>query len=294
MKKILSDLSVFMLAVVLCVGMSACGGGDDDGAGGGDGGSQAINVAALVGKTFYKTETYTGGENVETKKYSLTFKTQYFATVSISGNGVDDDGTYRWDYGEKDCPFSISGNEMTIEYKGDKDYQETLRLVFRNNRPEGWSGGDGGSTVVTPGDTEPATAGTAQMIGYYFPDGIYQVAKNEGQRLYQAENTKDWTSYIDYNDLGYRIVDASTIHVVEMGALGADPTKKGYNAVVLASDNYTLQRKSYGVYYYAFDFAKEELRYVVKGTTLQLSNGKTITYSNGKLTEGTRSYTKIK
>ena len=97
-------MSALLTAVVLSVGLTACGDdGDDDG-----GGSGGINVKALVGSSWYKSETYAGGENVETKKYSLSFKTEYFATVQISGNGDDADGHYRWDYGEKDCPFTIT------------------------------------------------------------------------------------------------------------------------------------------------------------------------------------------
>ena len=280
-KYFLSWMSIMMMALV-CVGFSACGGDGDDDDGGGSG---DINVKALVGSSWYKSETYAGGENVETKKYSLSFKTEYFATVQVSGNGDDADGHYRWDYGEKDCPFTISGNVMTIEYKGDHDYQETLKVTFKNNKPVGWTGGGGNSSATSDGNDTPTSAGTAAMFGYYFPQQVKDYGKQYADKglpeSVDIEGTRGW-----------RIVDGSSIHVVEVGAMGSDPTQKGYNCTILAKDNTPNGRGA--VYYYSFLYAKEEYRYVMKGSTIQLSNGKSLEYSNGMLKEDNYVYVKLK
>ena len=279
MKKIFMMMSALLTAVVLSVGLTACGDDGDDDDGGGSGG---INVKALVGSSWYKSETYAGGENVETKKYSLSFKTEYFATVQISGNGDDADGHYRWDYGEKDCPFTISGNVMTIEYKGNNDFQETLKVTFKNNKPVGWTGGGGNADASDDGDDTPTTAGTAAMFGYYFPEAF----RNSAQSYLDM-------GYVDNLDethiKGWHVVDGSQIEWVEMGMAGKDPTKM-YNCTVIGKD--TKGRAT--VYYFAFLYAQEEYRYVMKGSTIQLSNGQSLEYKNGQIVESNSVYIKMK
>jgi len=76
---------------------------------------------------------------------------------------------------------------------------------------------------------------------------------------------------------------------VEMGMAGKDPSKM-YNCTVIGKD--TKGRAT--VYYFAFLYAQEEYRYVMKGSTIQLSNGQSLEYSNGKISEGNYVCVKMK
>lgn len=84
-------------------------------------------------------------------------------------------------------------------------------------------------------------------------------------------------------------MDATTIQVVHMGLSTKDPTKT-YNCTILAKDG----GGKFYVYYYAFLFPQEEYRYVVQGSKIKLSNGKSLDYSNGTITENNNVYIKLK
>ena len=278
MKKYLFCLMTLAMMAMVSVSFTACGSDGDDDGGSGSGG---INVKELVGRSWYKSETTAGKDNVETKKYSLAFKTQYFATVRISGSGDDKDEHYRWDYGEKDCPFTVNGNVMTIEYNGDFDFKETLTLTFKDNNPVGWVA-NGLDPNYKPGDVDtPTGAGTAQMFGYYFPKVMKEYGERSVQQGYPVED------YADFR--GWRIVDSSNIQVVHMGLSSQDPSRT-YNCTILSSQS----NGNVNVYYFAFLYAQEEYRYVVQGSKIKLSNGATLDYSNGTLTEKDYTYIKLK
>ncbi|MBR1547272.1 MAG: hypothetical protein IJ637_00895 [Prevotella sp.] len=303
-KELLSWVSILLMGFA-CLGFSACG---DDGDGDG-GGSSNISPSTLVGWAFQKTEKTYGG-NIETVNWYVEFKTTNFAMVHMYGNGIDEDGTYRWDHGEIDCMYTVSGNKVIIEYTN-SNTTEMVELVFKNGVPNGWSVAKQGSMPIG-GQSDSSTgggsssAGSSSMFGFYSNDSFDNAVTRQITELKSSGNYEYswWKEYVEsYNAYvtGYQIIDGNTIQKVyqytEVNTNGREPVgDKWFVPVVYKRETHTGRSggKSitlYVFYYYVKD-SGDVLKYVVNGSTLELSDGTKLVYNGGKLTGDNISYTK--
>lgn len=278
---------IWLMVMCASLGMASCGGDDDDNDGGG--GSGAIDVQALVGRSFKWTQETYGG-NIETKYYEIAFYNTRFVNVRCWGNGIDADGTYRWDYGASDCDFSVSGNTMTIHYVGTHSFSETLELTFKNNKPVGWEEGAG----VTPSGNinGESASGTSEMFGYYSSDAFRAYVKSRAEAC--GNNVADWNNLINNNiNTAFRIVDGSTIWLVYERVHFREWDAKGY---VYQTETYRRSSLTYTLYYYIDQTPFETYRYVMNGSKLVISGSSIqLEYKNGKLyygSDGSVTYTK--
>ena len=294
MKKVLFGWVSMILMGLASVGFTACG-SDDDSDGGGSGN---ISASSLVGWAFEKSETSVGG-NVEWVNWYIEFKNTNFAIVHMWGHGVDDiDGNYRWDYGEVDCMFKIAGSKVQIEYTNDMG-TSTIVLNFVNGVPEGWSVSKRGTNPISyengsSSGSSSGSAGTSSMFGYYSSDAFYNgINRNIKDMTSMGDYYIDnWKYLEDYSGYGYQIQDGSTINLmlerVEVNTTGVAPkASKGWTPVVYKNDSYFGRAGSKSVTIYVFFYYLQEpektLRYVVNGSTLELSNGTKLTYSGNTL-----------
>lgn len=292
MKKTIWMMLVMFTASVLAAGLVSCGGGDDD-----DddiAGSGTINVSALIGASFFMTDEYKGGsENIERTRREITFLSQNTVQVQVSGFGYDVDGRYSWDYGQKVCTFTLSGNKMTIPYSGDNNYKETIEITFSNNMPVGWTYLGGGS-LDENGDDKSGEA--VVLIGYYMDSGLMNAAKRQAEQLVKMGDT-DW-SYLNtvFNGgWGIRIVNGSTLYYVSNGVMVTDPSRSMSNVEVLKTEDYYIGSVKRTLYYYMSRDAQREHSYTLNGLTIVLDNGTQLTYSNGTLQSASGSgYVKLK
>lgn len=133
MKKTMTFLA--MLLMVMAAGMMVSCGGDDGGESGG--GSGTLNASMLIGKTYTSKDATYGTYDGAQKNYEVKFINERIATVHTYGRDLGDYGYERWDNGTVNCPYSISGNTVTINYKNG-DMKETIVMTFKNNAPIGW------------------------------------------------------------------------------------------------------------------------------------------------------------
>jgi hypothetical protein len=293
--RILQWMSVLLMGIAV-FGVTACGGDDSN-----DDGGSTISAGSLVGWAFEKTEQYASTGNVETAHWYIEFKTTNFVMVHMWGNGYDEDGSYRWDHGEVDCMFTVSGNKVLITYKNDIGEQEIV-LTFRGTVPEGWTVAETGSGASEEGGG--GTAGTSDMFGYYSSDSFTKSVANYINDLTSMGNynEKSWES-IEENlwGYGYQIQNGNTINQmferVDVNTNGREPkAEKGWTPVVYKTESYSGRAGSksvtiYVYYYYLAEYEKT-WKYVVKGSILELSDGTKMEYSSKKLTQGNSSYTK--
>lgn len=132
MKKTLTFMAVILMAMV--AGTLVSCGGDDSNDGGG---SASLDATKLIGKTFSSSDATYGVYDGAQKKYEVKFINERIATVHIFGRDLGDYGYERWDKGTVNCPYTISGNTVTIDYKLG-DLVESIVMVFKNNLPVGW------------------------------------------------------------------------------------------------------------------------------------------------------------
>jgi len=287
-KKRFVYLMTIMMAVTLGIGVTSCGGGDDSDGGGGS----SITANSLVGWAFEMSDKYVGGENIETSYYYIEFKTPNFVMVHNWGNGIDVDGNYRWDHGEVDCMFTVSGNTVKIDYKN-SDWSKEIILVFNGDTPKGWTIAKRGSG--TSEGSGSGTAGTSDMFGYYSSDVLYKVVSNEIKYLTEGGNYNSGTwekNLEEYNGNGYQIQDGNTINQlfegIEVNLNGIAPkASKGWTPVVYKKESYTgrYSNKSVTIYVFFYYLTEPEnaYKYVVNGSMLELSNGVKLKYSGNKL-----------
>lgn len=278
-----------LLVGILALAMTSCSSSDE----GDDAGSKTISRKALVGQTYYKSEQTGGGENIETKKWTVTFKSENFASVQVYGSGYDDDGRYSWDYGQKDCTYSVNGNKVTIPYAGENDYRETIEMVFTETGPIGWSG----STVnvfATDGDSSSSNqAGGyddhSYLIGYYAPDTFVDYMKQRAKAK-EANGDTNWSS-MEEEAMGFRIVDGSTIQQVYVHT---STTKPGSSSYLFLIGNYTVSRQFFTLYFYFENYVVQEYKYALNGSAIELSSSNMkLEYKGGKIYDGQNTYSKV-
>lgn len=287
-KKRFVYLMTIMMAVTLGIGVTSCGGGDDSDGGGGS----SITANSLVGWAFEMSDKYVGGENIETSYYYIEFKTPNFVMVHNWGNGIDVDGNYRWDHGEVDCMFTVSGNTVKIDYKN-SDWSKEIVLVFNGDTPKGWTIAKRGSG--TSEGSGSSTAGTSDMFGYYNCDVVYNASMRTINQIVSAGdyNVKNWQDFLQYNyGYGYKIIDGNTIcrmyENVEVNTTGVAPrASKGWTPIVYKKESYYGRsgKSSVTIYvfFYYLDEPDETYKYVVNGSTLELSNGTKLQYKGNQL-----------
>jgi hypothetical protein len=272
-----------LMAAMLCVSvfMTSCeSNSSSSGSSDSDGG--VLDVKTLLGRSFRMQKDHYGS-NIETTYYQIAFKNTYFVNVHIWGNGIDEDGTYRWDNGTVDCNYTLSGNTMTINFEGTNDHKETITIQFRNGMPVGWQESEKVAIDADAGSGE-AKGGTSDMFGYYSSDYFRKYIDDElvfvGKDLGRLN---DLTGYVGN---GYRIVDASTIWFIY---------ERFHYREWSITNGYIYQRKtwrdSYGntatLCYYLDTEPYEVHKYYMVGSTLVV-NGTDLKleYSNGKLSYG--------
>jgi len=298
MKKSLFVWMTIVLMGAMSVSLTACG-SDDDGDGG-SGGSGNINPASLVGWAFEKSDEYYGSSNLETTYWTIEFKTENFVMVHMRGNGMDEDGSYRWDHGEIDCMYTVRGNQVTIDYTNDGGTQQ-LVLKFVKGVPEGWTVSKRGSVPITTAGSDDssssATAGSSQMFGYYSNDAwVNNVVMQNIRGLISAGdyNINNWKDFVESYNYGYQIVDGNTINRmyerVEVNVTGREPTgDKWYHPVVYRTEQYSgysgRQRVTIYVYFYYLADYEATYKYVMNGSTIEVSNGTRLVYNGSKLTD---------
>ena len=290
MKKTIWMMLAMFTACVLTAGLVSCGDdADDDSAG-----SVGIDVRALIGASFTRTDEYKGGsENIEKTTREITFLSQNTIQVQVFGFGYDVDGRYSWDYGQKVCTFTVSGNKIIIPYSGDNNYKETIEITFSNNMPVGWKYLGGGNLD----DNDNGTGGDAVvLIGYYMDSDLMNSAKKQAEQQVKNGNT-DWSYFntMYSGGRGIRIVNGTTLYYVSNGVMVTDPSRSMSNVEVLKTEVYSIGNVKRTLYYYMSRDAQREHSYTLNGTTIVLDNGTQLTYSDGTLLTATGSeYVKLK
>ena len=115
--------AILMTALFTISAVCACGDDDDD-----EGYSGQSDNVSLLGRTFERTNN--GG--LETKTIHIEFISKENCMVRVSGFGYDEDGRYTYDWGDILCPYSISGNIVTIIIVKDDGYYETYTIKIVN------------------------------------------------------------------------------------------------------------------------------------------------------------------
>jgi hypothetical protein len=297
-----------LLFVVAVLPFAACG-GDDDSNGGGSGN---INPNSLVGWAFEKYEQWYDSYQAGTIHWTIEFKSANFVVVNKAGTSYDGvDGRNNWDNGKIDCMYRVEGNKVIINYENDWESQQ-LVLNFVNGVPEGWVESKRGSTPITTGGSSSsgdssATSGSNQMFGYYCSDSFYEGMMSNFRDLTAMGDyyINSWKSYQDgsYWGHGYQIVDGSTINLmyecVEVNTTGRAPQpKSGWNPVVYRTEQFFGNAGSqhvtiYVFFYYLADYV-ETYKYVMNGSTIEVSNGDRLEYKGSYLVDPTRKYTYTK
>ena len=127
------SLLAILMVTTLSVGLSSCGSNDDDDEGGGSS-SSGISIS-LVGKTFSKSETnYTEIGEKEVNKETISFITETKCTLRCWGSweNIYSDGskdTNKYDTGDMNGTYSISGNMVSIRIPGNEGYDRDITIV---------------------------------------------------------------------------------------------------------------------------------------------------------------------
>lgn len=288
-----------VLTAFLSASLSACS--SDDSNDGNDGGSSAgaIDMTKVVGRSFYKTQGRYGVDSEE-KTYELEFHNTKFVHVHVYGRGfASDEGNYRYDLGESDCTFTISGNLMVIDVRTNKNYQETLRITFQNNSPVGWDEG-ARVTIDDIGSDDSSTAGTSAMVGYY--SCAYPNAHNDFVGLVDSGNgIESWWNDVANryrNLLSIRIVDGSTIYLLrDFIFLNEDPHDSDPELFAYKTESFYVDRTSYKVYYWMDPDPRDILKYVVQGNKIVTTGTQVhyeMEYRNGSIFLSGTEYVKVK
>ena len=277
-----------MMVLLMSVSLAACGGDDEEGSTS----SKTISRKALAGQTYYKSEQTGGSENIETKKWMVAFKSENFASVQVYGSGYDDDGRYSWDYGVKDCTYSVNGNKVTIPYAGDNDYRETIEMVFTETGPIGWSGSTANVFADDDSSSNNQSGGYADhsyLIGYYAPDNFVDYMKQRAKTK-EANGDTNWSS-MEEEAMGFRIVDGSTIQQLYVHT---STTKPGSSSYLFHIGNYTVSHQFFTLYFYFESYVIQEYKYALNGSAIELSSSNmNLEYKGGKLFDGQNTYSKV-
>ena len=215
--------------------------------------------SSLLGKTFTKSTTTVGDFGEQTvENMSITFLPaphcmvrEWTSEEVINLNGTKTENVD--DSRQMIAYYNQSGNTVTIK-----------NLLLNTTFSETISGGGLQGYELTATDETiknlPAeTEVTSDMIGYYDRDHLRQPITEEANTLvsYGDARRDRWESVVNsYWDLGYRIVDGQNMYMVYSYASLTRPNEN--NAIVLASDTYTVQGMTYVIYYCMDTFSQQD------------------------------------
>lgn len=290
MKKVFTFLTMLLIVFFSSNMMTSCGSDDDDGGSGGN----AVDVSRLIGKQYWMQK----DEITNVCNYEVGFLSPYFCFVHKSGRDLDSDGWDRWDLGEKELLYHVSGNKIIIPYDND-GFESEIIMTIVDGRPEGWdlTGPVESRRVST--EQFDAKPGTPDMFGYYSQDNIRKFAEQEANEkvAHGVTAKKRWEEGFFPNPQGgsLRIVDSNTIDRVDEVVDITGPSKKE-PAYVYLTQQYNPKSNTgsatYTLYYYfRTDYYVSRHKYVMDGDTLVMSNGRKLIYQNGTLVENEFSFT---
>ena len=262
----------------------------------------SINIMKLLGYTYYMHE-----DDFEyPRNYSVTFKNIVFASFSINGRDLTDEGWETWDLGSFDCIYKVVGNKLIIYYDNFKGVQREYVMNFKNGEPEGWSRSD--KNIYDDYDDIPsmmdeyksmypeiygflnAQEGDPSIYGFYLSNGIENILGTNFRSMVACGDTNEegWNECVKSENellyrgsIGYLITDGNTIHSVYGGATRQSGKANGK---VFMTKSYHVGNKTYTIYYYYItDYYAKSYKYVMNGEKLWMSNGNMYVLRGGKM-----------
>lgn len=268
---------ILVMALFSISAICACGSDETDDINGSGDSGQSSNVS-LFGRTFEKTDD-SGLEKATTR---MEFASSQNCIVRVSGYGYDENGRYTFDWGEVLCPYSISGNTVTINLIRNDGYYKTYVIKIVNGGLEGYH--EKASSVKNL----PDASQQGIKPGYYFCKELTE-AHMTMEAMEAAQDRTIGSASLEGSTAVIRIIDNVLMQIYWVVATH---TNKGGS---MASEKFTVGGSSYPVYYYLSDAAGKVFYYTIKGNDVYVDNNKKYTYSNGALsTDYGYNYIKVK
>lgn len=263
--------AILMTALFTISAVCACGDDDDD-----EGYSGQSDNVSLLGRTFERTNN--GG--LETKTIHIEFISKENCMVRVSGFGYDEDGRYTYDWGDILCPYTISGNTVTINVVKSDGYYETYNIRIVNGGLEGYEEKSSGKST-----TDASQEGITP--GYYFCKEVTQ-AYSTMSSMAAAQDQTIGSATLEDSPAAIRVIDNVLMQNYYVTA------KHSSGGGSIASETFTVKGKRYPLSFYLSDPAGDVFSYTMKGNDVYVGNYKRYTYSNGELIDGTYRYKKVK